>query len=44
MPYWSRNIPSAIFYGSIFSVLLQIARRTARVNDFIPTASDLFQD
>ena len=38
----SSNLPSTIFYGSIFSVLLGIARCTLRIVDFIPSASDLF--
>ena len=42
MPHMSSNIPSTIFYGFIFSELLRKARCTLRINDFIPTASDLF--
>ena len=38
----SSKIPSADFYGSIFSKFVRIARRTLRINDFIPRASDLF--
>ena len=42
MPHLSSNIPSTIFYGSIFLELLLIARYTLRINDFIPTTSDFF--
>ena len=38
----SRNIPSTIFSGSIFSELLVIARYSLRADDFIPRESDLF--
>ena len=41
MPHISSNIPSTIFFGSIFSELLCIVRCTLRINDFIPKASDL---
>ena len=42
MPHFSSNIPSAIFYRSIFLELFRIASCTLRINDFLPTASDLF--
>ena len=35
------NIPSHVFYGSIFSEVLRIARAT--MNYFLPKAHDLFQ-
>ena len=35
MPYLSSNIPSSIFYGSIFLEFLQIARCALRLTDFI---------
>ena len=35
----SRNIPSKIFYSSIFSEFLIIARCTLRLEDFVPKAS-----
>ena len=38
----SSSIPSTIFYGSIFSEHLRIARCTLRINNFILKASDLF--
>ena len=38
----SSNIPSTIFYGSIFSELYRIARCTLRIFDFLPRASFLF--
>ena len=41
MPHVSSNIASSIFYGSIFSVFLRIARCTLRLTDFIPRASEL---
>ena len=42
MSHLSSNIPCTIFYGFIFSELFRITRSTLRVNDFMPTASDLF--
>ena len=42
MSHLLSNIPSTIFYGSIFSELFRIARCTLRINGFIPMASDLF--
>ena len=37
----SRNIPSKIFYGSIFSEFLIIARCTLILEDFVPKASTI---
>ena len=42
MPYLSSNIPSSMFYGSIFSEFLQIARCTLRLTDFVPKVSQLY--
>ena len=42
MSHLSSNIPSLIFYGSIFLELLRVARYTRRTNDFIPRTYDLF--
>ena len=42
MPHMPSNTPSQIFYGSIFSELLRIARCTLGPNDFICRACDLF--
>ena len=42
MPQLSSNIPSSIFYGSIFSEFLRIARCTLRLEHFIPRASQLY--
>ena len=42
MPHMSSNKQSKIFYGFIFLELLRIAKCTVRINDFIPTSSDLF--
>ena len=41
MPDLSRNLPSFIFYGSIMSEFLRIARCTRLVEDFIPRAKSL---
>ena len=38
----SSNIPSAIFYGSVLSEFLRIARCTLLFEDFIPKANQLF--
>ena len=43
MPHLQSNIPSSIFYGSIFSEFLRIARCTLRFQDFIPRASELYK-
>ena len=42
MPHRSSNIPSSIFYGSVFSEFLRIARCTLRFEDFLPRSSELF--
>ena len=42
MLYRSSNVPSSIFYGSIFSEFLQIARCTLRLTKFIPKAPQLY--
>ena len=39
MPYLPSNIPSSIFYGSIYSELLRLAQCTLRSTDFVPKAS-----
>ena len=41
MPDLSGNIPSFIFYGSIMSEFLRIARCTRQIEDFIPRAKSL---
>ena len=41
MPDLSGNIPSFIFYGSIMSEFLRIARSTRQVEDFLPRAKKL---
>ena len=43
MPDLSGNIPSFIFYGSIMSEFLRIARCTHLVEDFIPRAKSLVE-
>ena len=43
MPYLSSNIPHSVFYGSILSEFLRIARCTLLLQDFIPTAKNLFK-
>ena len=43
MPDLSGNIPSYVFYGSIMSEFLRIARCTLLLSDFIPRASALFK-
>ena len=42
MPHLSSNIPCTISSGSIFSVLLRMARCSQKTKNFIPRASDLF--
>ena len=42
MSHLSRNIPSTISSGSIFSELLRMARCSLRTKNCIPRASDLF--
>jgi len=43
MPHLQSNIPSSIFYGSIFSEFLRIARCTLKFQHFLPRASELYQ-
>ena len=42
MPYLSSNISSLIFYRSIFSDFLRIARCTLRLTDFVRKVSQLY--
>ena len=41
MPDLSDNLPSFIFYGSIMSEFLRIARCTRLISDFLPRAKSL---
>ena len=41
MPDLSGNLPSFIFYGSIMSEFLRIARCTRLISDFLPRAKSL---
>ena len=43
MPDLNGNIPSHVFYGSIFSEFLRIARATLRYDDFLPKARELIE-
>ena len=43
MPNVSGNIPFHIFYGSIMSEILRIARSTLHYGDFIPRTTNLFE-
>ena len=43
MPDLSGNIPSHVFYGSIMSEFLRIARCTLKYADFLVSASGLFK-
>ena len=43
MPHECSNMPSTIFYSSIFSEFLRIARCTLLYEDFTPRASELFR-
>ena len=43
MPDLSGNIPSHVFYGSIMSEFLRIARCTLLYSDFLPSAINLFK-
>ena len=43
MPDLSGNIPSHVFYGSIVSEFLRIARCTLLYSDFLPSAVNLFK-
>ena len=42
MPHADSNIPSCIFYSSIFSEILRIARSTLLFEDLAPRISELF--
>ena len=42
MPHLLSNIPSSIFYGSILSEFLRIARCTLKLDDFIIRGKELF--
>ena len=42
MPHFDSNIPSSIFYGSILSEFLRIARNTLLLEEFVPKSKDLF--
>ena len=41
MPHFESHILSTIFYGSIFSEFLRIARCTLKLEHFLPRASEL---
>ena len=43
MPDLSGNIPKHVFYGSVMSEFLRIARCTLRYSDFLPSAITLFK-
>jgi len=43
MPYMDSNIPSYIFYGTIRSEIIRIARSTLLLDDLIPRLSALFK-
>ena len=43
MPDLSGNIPNHVFYGSVMSEFLRIARATLFYPDFLPKARDLFR-
>ena len=43
MPDLNGNIPSHVFYGSIMSEFLRIARCTLKYSDFLPSAISLFK-
>ena len=42
MPFYSSNIPSHVFYGSIFSEFLRISRCTLLYKDLIPKFVELY--
>ncbi len=42
MPDLSGNIPDHVFYGSVMSEFLRIARATLLYQDFVPKAKELF--
>ena len=43
MPYIDSNIPSYIFYGTIMSEIIRIARCTLLLDDLIPRLGALFK-
>ena len=43
MPDLNGNIPSTMFYGSVMSEFLRIARCTLLLEDFVPRAKKLFE-
>ena len=43
MPYINSNIPSYIFYGTILSDIVRIARSTVLLDDLIPRLGALFR-
>ena len=43
MPDLSGNIPEHVFYGSVMSEFLRIARSTLLYVDFLPVASNLLK-
>ena len=43
MPDLNGNIPSTMFYGSVMSEFLRIARCTLLLKDFVPRAKKLFE-
>ena len=42
MPQFHSNIPSTVFYGSILSEFLRIARSTLLFEDYYPKANALY--
>ena len=42
MPQLSSNIPATVFYGSILSEFLRIARNTLLFEDYYPKANALY--
>ena len=43
LPDLGGNIPSHVFYGSVMSEFLRIARSTLLYSDFLPVARSLFK-
>ena len=43
MPHFQSNVPAIIFYGSIFSEFLHIARWTLKLEHFLPRSQKSFQ-
>ena len=42
IPHFESNIPSTIFYGSIFSEILRIVTCTLKLEQVVPVASELY--